>query len=134
MGSFQVRTEARTAILNVTPQVVGQVAEAGVDEGLCLVSTDHTTVGLTVNEPESDLVRDILAALERLVPAVARHAHPENSDSHIKASLIGGSVALPVAGGKAQLGAWQAVLLCEFDGPRTKTVRVTVVGREAQGA
>ena len=134
MGSFQVRTEARTATQNVTPQVVGLVAQAGVEEGLCLVSTDHTTVGLTVNEPESDLFRDAISALERLVPAAARYAHPENSDSHIKATPIGGSVALPVAGGKAQLGTWQAVLLCEFDGPRTRTVRVTVVGREAQGA
>ena len=128
MGVFEVRTTERACVVDITDRVLAEVAASGVTSGLCLIGTRHTTVGVTINEPDSTLFRDLLRRLENMVPRRDGYLHPDNSDSHIKAMLIGGSVAAPVTGGGLDLGTWQAVLLCEFDGPRRRTVRVDVTG------
>jgi secondary thiamine-phosphate synthase enzyme len=127
---LQVRTTARERLVELTGRVQDAVTAAGIAEGLCHVFVPHTTAAVTVNENADPAVADdFLRHLRALVPADPSFAHAEgNSDAHIKASLVGSSVTLPVAQGRAQLGRWQGVYLCEFDGPRLRELIVTVTG------
>jgi secondary thiamine-phosphate synthase enzyme len=135
MHSFQVKTPRREVFVDVTAQVREALARAGVREGLCLVYSPHTTAGVTINEnSDPDVPRDMLAwfraAVPREGPEGDRFRHDEgNADAHLKASLVGAGQTVPVAEGQLVLGVWQAIFLCEFDGPRTRTVHVQVVGR-----
>ena len=99
----------------------------GLCDGVVTVFIPHTTCGVTINEnADPDVVIDMLAALERMVPWEAGYRHGEgNSAAHVKASLMGFSVQVPVADGRLQLGTWQGIYLCEFDGPRVREVRIT---------
>lgn len=116
-------------MVDITSSVQAVVSASKVDSGLCHVFVPHTTAGITIQEnADPDVVADFLTALERLVPKNVGYRHVEgNSDSHVKASLVGSSVTIPVQGGRLQLGTWQAVYLCEFDGPRLRKVIVTFV-------
>ena len=129
MSTFSVRTGAREELVDVTGEVAAAVREGGVREGVCHVYVSHTTAGVTINENADPSVRrDLLTTLRRLVPLSGDYTHAEgNSDAHVKASLMGSSAWVPVTGGKLALGTWQGVFFCEFDGPRTRRVRVTVV-------
>jgi secondary thiamine-phosphate synthase enzyme len=128
--TFQVRTERRVQLLDVTRKVARLVEQADVADGVCHIYVPHTTAGVTINEgADADVARDIEAQLGRLVPKDADYRHSEgNSDSHIKTALVGPSVTAPVRRGKLSLGTWQAVFLCEWDGPRTRTLEVRVIG------
>ena len=126
---IRVRTGERYELVSITAQVREAVREAGVDEGVCLVSSAHTTAGVTINEDyDPDVPRDLAAAAKALISALdVRFVHAEgNSDSHLLASLFGQSQRLLVRGGEPDLGRWQGVFLAEFDGPRERTVRVAV--------
>lgn len=127
--SFDVRTERRVQLLDVTGKIAKVVERSRVSEGVCHVYVRHTTAGVTINEgADPDVARDIEAQLARLVPKDSAYRHAEdNADSHIKAVLVGASTAAPVLQGKLSLGTWQAIFLCEWDGPRTRTVEVAVV-------
>jgi len=127
---FQVRTRTRTEFIDITSSVIDAVRSSGVADGTCTVYVPHTTAGVTINEnADPSVVRDMLAHLEHLVPAAGAYTHAEgNSDSHIKASLMGASATVPVADGRPLLGRWQGIYFCEFDGPRTRSCTVTVVG------
>jgi secondary thiamine-phosphate synthase enzyme len=124
---FEVRTDRREQMLDITDAVAAAVAELGVDDGAVLVHVPHTTAAVTVNEGyDPDVVRDVLRHLAGLVPQSAGFAHAEgNSDSHIKAILVGCGQPIPVEAGAPALGRWQRVFLCEFDGPRTREVWVS---------
>ena len=128
MKTLSIGTHRREEMVDVTEQVRQVVAEAGVDAGLCLVFSPHTTCGVTVNEGWDPAVQaDALRQLRTLVPRDPSFAHSEgNSDSHIKTIAVGPSVLLPVDGGQVRLGRWQAVFLCEFDGPRRRELWVEV--------
>ena len=128
MKAFSVVTRRREETVDVTDHVRSAVAGASVDEGICLVYTPHTTCAITVNEGYDPAVQsDHLRHLQELVPTDASFEHAEgNSDSHIKAMLVGSSASLPIEGGRLRLGRWQAIFLCEFDGPRSREVWVTV--------
>jgi secondary thiamine-phosphate synthase enzyme len=91
----------------------------------------HTTAGVTINEAaDPAVVRDIKMMLNKLVPARGDYTHMEgNSDAHIKASLMGSSVHVPINSGKLALGTWQGIFFCEFDGPRTRSVSIQVIGK-----
>jgi secondary thiamine-phosphate synthase enzyme len=117
-------------MIDVTGLVRETVRAAGVREGICLVVSPHTTCGVTVNEGWDPAVpADALSHLRAVVPREAAFSHAEgNSDSHIKTMLVGTSATLPIAGGEVQLGRWQAVFLCEFDGPRDRDLWVSVTG------
>jgi secondary thiamine-phosphate synthase enzyme len=117
-------------MLDITDAVAGAVTELGVDAGAVLVHVPHTTAAVTVNEGyDPDVVRDVLGHLGALVPQSAAFAHAEgNSDSHIKAILVGCAQPVPVEAGALALGRWQRVFLCEFDGPRTREVWVSLLG------
>jgi secondary thiamine-phosphate synthase enzyme len=131
MHRFQVRTARRTEFVEVTDAVRRAVADSGVTDGLCVVFVPHTTAAVTVQEnADPDVVHDLLLWLNRHIPKdVPGFRHTEgNSDSHLKASLVGPSVTLVVADGSPLFGTWQGVYLCEFDGPRTRDVVVRVLG------
>lgn len=125
---FEVHTNAREQMVDITEHVSDAVARAGAARGRALVFCLHTTAGVTINEAaDPDVAADILAGLSRLVPAEGPWRHAEgNSDAHIKATLVGSGVEVPVAEGRLVLGTWQGVFFCEFDGPRTRSVSVTV--------
>ncbi len=124
METLQIETPGGSALVDITRRVQEAVGRAGLDEGLCLLFSPHTTAGLTLNENwDPDVQRDILLSLGEAVPADPRHRHSEgNSPAHIKTSLFGASLVLIVAGGRLQLGQWQGVYLAEFDGPRRRQV------------
>ena len=113
-------------MVDITSLVQKEIARAGVSEGVCVVYVPHTTAGITINEGADPAVcRDIIGKLNDLVPPNAGYRHMEgNADSHIKASLMGSSVSVPVEGGRLLLGTWQKIFFCEFDGPRSRRVYV----------
>jgi secondary thiamine-phosphate synthase enzyme len=127
--TFELRTERRTQVVDVTRQVQAAL-EGAEDAAAALVFVPHTTAGLTINENADPAVaRDFERALERLVGDDWGWEHveagEENAPSHIRASLMGPQVVVPVEGGRLALGTWQGVFFCELDGPRTRTVIVT---------
>ena len=126
--SFEVSTRRRAQLVDITERVAGAVSRSGVEQGVCHVYVPHTTAGVTINEGADPAVaRDIESRLEALVPKDAGYEHEEgNSDSHIKTVLAGPSCTAPVRDGKLALGTWQAIFLCEWDGPRSRRVEVAV--------
>jgi secondary thiamine-phosphate synthase enzyme len=124
---LSVRTEHREQMLDITDAIAGAVSELGLDDGAVLVHVPHTTAAVTVNEGyDPDVAADVLDHLTAMVPVSSGFAHAEgNSDSHIKAILVGCAHPIAVEGGRPALGRWQRVFLCEFDGPRTRQVWVT---------
>ncbi len=126
---IQVRTNDRYEFVSITAGVKKAVRESGVDEGICLISSTHTTAAVTVNEDyDRDVPRDLAAACRALIGSLdVSFEHAEgNSDSHLLTSLFGQSQRLVVRGGELDLGRWQGVFLAEFDGPRSRTARVAV--------
>jgi secondary thiamine-phosphate synthase enzyme len=130
-ATLELPTDKKLQTVNLTNRVRAEVKASGIANGLCTVFVPHTTAAVTINEgTDPDVQTDILNALERVVPASAQYyKHEEgNAHAHAKASVVGSSETIPVVGGKLQLGAWQAIYFCEFDGPRNRKVLVTVVG------
>nr|MDO8086426.1 secondary thiamine-phosphate synthase enzyme YjbQ [Candidatus Sigynarchaeum springense] len=126
----QVRTAEREAVVNITSQVEAVVQKSGVTSGTCVVFAMHTTCAITINEnADPDVKDDVLKGLARAFPRGGNYRHAEgNSDAHIKASVVGPSVTVIVDQGRLVLGTWQGIMLCEFDGPRQRTVAVQVQG------
>ena len=126
--TFRVTTRHRAQLVDITERVAEAVEKSGVKDGLCHVFVPHTTAGVTINEgADPDVAADIESHLGELVPKEAAFEHAEgNSDSHIKTVLVGPSCTAPVRDGKLALGTWQAIFLCEWDGPRTREVEVGV--------
>lgn len=129
MQSISIRTSRRNEFIDITSQVARAVSESGVTDGLVVVFTPHTTAGITINEDaDPSVVSDMLMQLEKIAPPHAGYTHGEgNSDSHIKSSLVGCSETVIVENGRLQLGTWQGIYFCEFDGPRNRQVWVKVV-------
>ena len=133
MQSFQVPTQRREQFVDVTAQVREAVAKMGATDGLVHVYCPHTTAGVTINEnSDPDVPRDMLAWLRAAIPQAGPAGDPfrhdeGNADAHLKASLMGPGQLVPLAGGKLALGRWQAIFLAEFDGPRARTLHVTVL-------
>jgi secondary thiamine-phosphate synthase enzyme len=131
MDSFTLKTSQRNQFVDVTEQVRQSLRRAGIRDGLGVVYCPHTTAAVTINEhADPDVAHDILLWLGRTVPQQQdgfRH-NEENSDSHVKASLVGSSATVIVEDGALVLGRWQGIFFCEFDGPRTRTVQVKWMG------
>jgi secondary thiamine-phosphate synthase enzyme len=126
---IQINTNNRYEFVSITEEVKRAVRESGVEEGVCLVSSTHTTAAVTVNEDyDRDVPRDLAAACQAFIGGLdVSFVHAEgNSDSHFLTSLFGQAQHLLVRGGEPDLGRWQGVFLAEFDGPRSRTVRVAV--------
>lgn len=126
---INIRTDARTQMVDITAEVAEAVAGMGKASGLCVVYVPHTTAGVTINEnTDPDVVSDILMEVDRLVPLEHGYRHREgNSAAHIKASLFGFSQHLIIEDSRLQLGTWQGIYFCEFDGPRNRRVYVKAV-------
>ena len=129
METIRVNTDRREQLVDITAEVRGSVESSGVTSGVCVLWSMHTTAGLTVNESaDPDVATDIEEWLAEAAPEGAGYRHREgNADSHIKTSLTGPGLTLIVEEGRLQLGTWQGVFLCEFDGPRTRDVGIQVL-------
>ncbi|OQA83167.1 MAG: hypothetical protein BWY31_02962 [Lentisphaerae bacterium ADurb.Bin242] len=126
MAEIRIKTSSLCELVDITHEINAEIPPS-LTCGICHLFCPHTTAGLTVNEnADPDVKHDLLAKLDRLIPSTEtyyRHAEG-NSAAHLKASLMGFSHVLPVRSGRLVLGTWQGVYLCEFDGPRTRTVRL----------
>ena len=129
MQILTVKTDRRTQLVDVTGQVQKAVAASGVASGMCYLYVQHTTAAIAINEhADPDVARDVESALDRLVPRTGPYRHSEgNSDSHIKAVLVGSSQIVPVEAGKMALGNWQGIFFCEIDGPRERKLQLKVL-------
>ncbi|MBA7601545.1 hypothetical protein ES703_08621 [subsurface metagenome] len=126
---ISVSTSSRNEFVDITDKVTSVVRESGVKDGYVLLYVPHTTAAVTINENyDPSVKRDILDKLSELVPPNAGYAHTEgNADSHIKSSIIGVTKFIPVMDGSIQLGRWQGIFFCEFDGPRSRRLLVGVI-------
>ena len=127
MEQISVSTSRRTELVDITSRVEEVVRRAGMENGVCTVFVPHTTAGVTINEnADPDVPYDILKMVDSLIPFEAGYRHTEgNSAAHIKSSLIGASLQVPVEGGRLRLGTWQGIYFAEFDGPRSRKVWVS---------
>ncbi len=129
LKEITIKTNTRAQILDITTQVQKVVSESGIAEGLCCVFIPHTTAGVTINENADPSVKqDIVMELNKVIPFDDNYSHLEgNSAAHIKASIIGPSVNIPVKNNNLLLGTWQGICFCEFDGPRTRKYYVKII-------
>ena len=128
-GELAVPTAHRMEFVDITARLSEAVQSNGVKEGILHVYNPHTTAGLTINEgADPDVQRDILAVLQEIVPERFPYRHAEgNSPAHLMTSLVGSSVTVFVNDGRLELGTWQKVFFCEFDGPRKRRLRWRIV-------
>lgn len=129
MYTIEVATRSRTQFVEITDRIRDLVAKAGFKNGAVMLYVPHTTAGCTINEnADPDVVRDMTAFIDKLVPNSPEFRHAEgNSDSHLKASFFGSRLFVPVENGKLALGRWQGVYFCEFDGPRKRQAVVSML-------
>jgi len=127
--SIAVNTKSRYQAIDITKEVEQVVRKSGVSEGVCHLYVPHTTSGVFINEHDDPAVAyDIMETLEKMVPRQGKYTHAEgNSDSHIKAVMVGASATIPITGGWMALGRWQGIFFAEFDGPRNRNVQVTIL-------
>ena len=128
LTTISVKTSSRIDMVDITSSVQKEASKSGITDGICVVYVPHTTAGITINEGADPAVcQDIITKLNELVPPNAGYRHMEgNSDSHIKASMIGSSVSVLIENNRLVLGTWQKVFFCEFDGPRSRKVYVKI--------
>jgi secondary thiamine-phosphate synthase enzyme len=127
-SQIEVRTPSHTCLVDITALVGRLVAQSPVENGVCHIFVPHTTAGVTINENADPTVQsDILSTLEKIVPWRGDYDHEEgNAAAHIKAGMMGASQSVFVSNRKLDLGTWQGIFLAEFDGPRTRKVRILV--------
>lgn len=129
MEKFILHTTDRTAISDITSKVQSVIDGTNIKDGICYVFIPHTTAGVTINEnADPDVKSDILKEMNKVIPFNDGYRHSEgNSAAHIKTSLFGNSECILVESGQLQLGTWQGIFFCEFDGPRTRHVWVKLM-------
>jgi secondary thiamine-phosphate synthase enzyme len=130
MKTFPIHSRFRDELIDITADVMQTVSESGVQEGMCIVFTPHTTAAVTINEnADPDVTSDIIKGLKGIGFERMNFDHSEgNSPAHLKSSLVGCSETVIINKGRLVLGTWQGIYLCEFDGPRTRHVHVQVIG------
>lgn len=133
METLSVRTSRQVELIDITSSVRSVVLKKGVISGMCMVFVPHTTAGITINENADPSVRgDIIKELDKIVPHADGYAHSEgNSAAHIKASVMGFSQNIIIEAGDLQLGVWQGIYFCEFDGPRSRKVWIKVISSKS---
>ena len=129
MKEISLQTRSRFEMIDITAEVQKAVGEDKIESGICLIYTPHTTAAITINEnADPDVPRDILAALDEAVPLNANYRHMEgNSAAHVKSSLVGASELVIIEKGRIVLGTWQSIFFCEFDGPRSRKILVSII-------
>ena len=136
LSRIKVFTRGREVLEEITHRVNDVIRRSGVEDGVCYLYVPHTTAGIIINEnADPSVARDILDRLEALVPNKGSYQHLEgNAPAHIKSTLTGLSLTVPIDEGRLALGQWQGVFLCEFDGPRDRTIVVQVLPSQAAGS
>lgn len=127
---MEIHTTIRTELIDITDRVRAIVKESGIKDGICVISTRHTTSSIIINENERGLRGDILEMLETLIPENKSYAHNQidnNADAHLRSALLGNSAILPVEDGHLVLGTWQSIFFVELDGPRNRSVNVKII-------
>lgn len=131
MEEFEIKTTKKNEIINITEHVEKIVEKEGMKDGICTVFIPHATAAVTINENwDPSVCEDFLEALSKIIPE-GKWKHDKvdgNGAAHIKSAIIRPDVSIPIKNGKLLLGTWQGIMLCEFDGPRTR--KVIVVCRE----
>jgi secondary thiamine-phosphate synthase enzyme len=127
-----VKSSRRVEFINITDQLKKEVNEVGINGGIIIVYIPHTTAAITINEgSDPDVKADIIEQLNKIIPYNGNYRHLEgNSHAHIKSSLIGNSETIIIDKGRLQLGSWQSVYFCEFDGPRSRRVYIKIIADE----
>ena len=130
LHQINIKTSKREEIIDITDQIQQTIKDSSVQEGYCHIFILHTTAGITINENADRNVKiDFLDILGRLIPRSGDYLHSEgNSDSHVKASLVGFSQNILIQGGQMLLGTWQGLWFCEFDGPRSRKIVIALDG------
>jgi len=127
LKEFTINTP-REGFINITGHVSDILDQCPGEHRLCHIFTPHTTAGITINEnADPDVLKDMLAALDHMVPELAYKHDEGNSRAHVKASMVGASVSIPVSDKELYLGTWQGIYLCEFDGPRRRKIIITII-------
>lgn len=127
--SISVSTEKSCQFVDITSEVQETISRTAITEGIVTIFVAHTTAGVTINEnADPDVQTDILMQLDKIVPQSSAFRHGEgNSPAHIKASMMGSSVSVIISNTILQLGTWQGIYFCEFDGPRSRKVRIKII-------
>lgn len=126
---LRINTGSLKEVVDLTDQLQSLIRKAKMQEGVCSIFVTHTTAALTTGEIGEGTEKDLLEVVEQMVPSIRfRHAHdPTHAWSHMASSILGPSLTIPVSGGKLVLGTWQSVMLVELDGPRERTIHVTLL-------
>jgi secondary thiamine-phosphate synthase enzyme len=130
-NSFSISTNRRCQMLDITGKVQSAVRDSGIKNGNAIVYCPHTTAAITINEnADPSVMHDILLTLDELVPEHrSGYRHSEgNSDAHVKSSILGCSEQILISDGSLNLGTWQGIFFCEFDGPRSRRFSVQISG------
>ena len=129
MEKISVRTHGREEILDITETIEKIISKSNISSGYCIIYVPHTTAGVAINENADPAVkRDVLKILDKLIPQHGDYEHFEgNSPAHVKAVLTGTSQIILIENGKLALGTWQGIYLCEFDGPRSRSVLIKLI-------
>lgn len=129
MKIIEISSSSKEEMIDITSKVKKIVEEEGIQNGICLIYTPHTTAGIIINEnADPDVKRDILTMLKKIVPENLPYSHSEgNAPAHIKSAMIGNSRIIPLNKGSLSLGTWEGIFFCEFDGPRRRKVYVEII-------
>jgi secondary thiamine-phosphate synthase enzyme len=130
MKIMDIHTTTQTELIDITDRVRTTVKESGIKNGICIISTRHTTSSIIINENERGLRNDILEMLENLIPENKSYAHNQidnNAHAHLRAVLLGMSETVPVEDGHMVLGTWQSIFFVELDGPRKRSVNIKIL-------
>jgi secondary thiamine-phosphate synthase enzyme len=132
MKEVTVQTNSQSEMIDITSLVQAAISEKKVKKGFCIVFVPHTTAAVTINEnADPDVPRDIITALERALPQSGHYLHREgNSPAHLKSSLVGASTLVLIDAGRLVLGTWQSIFFCEFDGPRSRKVFISIISND----
>ncbi len=129
MEKITLATRAQTTFIDITGQISAFITKHNFHNGLCYIFIPHTTAAITINEhADPDVKEDILRELNKVIPFDDNYRHMEgNAAAHIKASLIGSALTVAVENDQLQLGTWQGIFFCEFDGPRTRQIWISLL-------
>lgn len=127
--TLNIKTNTHTEMQEITDRVQEAVSDSGIEDGICMLFVPHTTAAVTINEnADPDVVRDFIMEVDKIVPWDAGYRHFEgNSAAHLKASIIGFSEHIIVENGRLQLGTWQGIYFCEYDGPRSRKLKIKIM-------
>jgi secondary thiamine-phosphate synthase enzyme len=130
LKKINVNSKQREILLDITREIEKMVSESSIQNGVCRLFVPHTTAGITINENADPSVRnDVLTYLAKLIPQYAGFKHFEgNSDAHIKSTIVGTSLEIPIYSNSLILGTWQGIMFAEFDGPRNRELYVQIQG------